>query len=222
MKLKDKVSAKEKVLPFTDDQLKEIFLHKQYKTGKYKHPYHYWLPLMGVYTGARISELCQLYTEDVYPIDGLWVFDFNEKLDKNLKNDSSPRVIPIHSHLLDLGFIEYVTKVKKTGAKRIFPEIKIARDGYGHYPSNWFGRYKKTCGINEGRKKVFHSFRHNVNDFLKQRAIPESQIKAIVGHKDESVTTGLYGKAYEPKVLVPIVEMLNFNIDVLPYKHLLK
>jgi hypothetical protein len=29
------------------------------------HPERYWIPLLGLYTGARLNELCQLYTEDI-------------------------------------------------------------------------------------------------------------------------------------------------------------
>lgn len=222
MKIKDNNSAQKKRLPFKDDQLQSLFSSKQYQMGKYLHPHYYWLPILGLYTGARISEVSQLYIEDVYSIDGLWVIDFNEDKDKKLKNDSSPRRVPIHSHIVKLGFIDYVNRLKKKGVDRIFPEIKRGRDGYGQYPSKWFGGYKKRCGIDEGTVRCFHSFRHNVMDFLKQKGVPVSQIQAVVGHKDESVTTGLYGTAYEPKVLVPVVEMLNFNIHVPPYKHLSK
>lgn len=33
-------------------------------------PERFWIPLLGLYTGARLNELCQLHLEDVKEADG--------------------------------------------------------------------------------------------------------------------------------------------------------
>jgi integrase len=66
--------------------------------------------------------------------------------------------------------------------------------------------------------KTFHSFRHTVIDFLKQRGEVKEKIAAIAGHKDESITTGLYGKPYESGALVAVIETLDFPIAVPKWK----
>jgi hypothetical protein len=43
------------------------------------------------------------------------------RLDQKLKTASSERLAPLHSKLLSLGFLEYVTKVKEAGNERVFP-----------------------------------------------------------------------------------------------------
>ena len=60
---------------FTDEDLKAIFGMPWYKRGtvdknsqgQFHHyrAFHYWLPLIGFFTGARINELCQLYLDDI-------------------------------------------------------------------------------------------------------------------------------------------------------------
>ncbi len=49
----------------------------------------------------RLQEILQLYVEDVYQVNGVWVLDLNTNHDdKKLKTDQSKRVIPIHDDWL--------------------------------------------------------------------------------------------------------------------------
>jgi len=213
-----KVAEYEQRDPFETDDLIALFSTPIFQGGMIRHPHYYWLPLLGLYTGARIDELCQLYLDDIYQIDDLWIIDFNVKLDKKLKNAQSARVIPIHKRLLDLGLLAYIAKLKKQGQARLFPELKKSRDGYSQAASKWFNdRYRKKCGVTSS-KKVFHSFRHTVLDYLKQHDANPKKSAAIAGQKDESITTGRYGKPYHPSALASTMQLLDFPIDVVPYK----
>jgi len=92
LKIKEKESAISKRSPFTDEDLVKLFSSKEYQQGNLKNPYYYWLPLLGLYTGARIEELCQLHLEDIYLKDGLLVIDICRSDDKKVKTDSGQRV----------------------------------------------------------------------------------------------------------------------------------
>src|SRR5260370_1156073 len=50
---------------FSTEQLKLLLTSEQAKAFKRKHPYQYWLPWLGAYTGARLNELCSLKLEDI-------------------------------------------------------------------------------------------------------------------------------------------------------------
>jgi integrase len=217
LKVKEKVAGHEKREPFTDSDLIALFTSPEYQTGKHKHPYHYWLPLLGLFTGARIDELCQLHLEDIYQVGGLWVIDINAKGDRKLKSLSSARVLPLHSRLIALGLIEYVFVLRKNGQTRLFPELPKGRDGYSTYASKWFGRYSDRCSVKD-KLKSFHSYRHTVINHLKQQGEVKEKIAAISGHKDESITTGWYGKPYEPANLVNVIESLDFSVAVPVFK----
>ena len=45
---------------FTDEELRLLFLSPAYRDGTHKRPSDYWVPLLGLFTGARQGELCQL------------------------------------------------------------------------------------------------------------------------------------------------------------------
>ncbi|MDD2499609.1 MAG: site-specific integrase [Geobacter sp.] len=210
-KIKESKADHEKREVFSDLDLQVLFASSSYKSGSHKHPHYYWLPLLGLYTGARINELCQLYLDDIYQIDGQWVIDINDALDKKLKTASSARIIPLHSRLIELGLVEFTKQLKRKGYSRLFPELNKGRDGYSQDASKWFARYRARCGVN-GDDKTFHSFRHTALNHLKQRGAVKEKIAAIAGHKDRSITTGHYGKPYESQALIEVIEMLDFHL----------
>ncbi|RMM12795.1 hypothetical protein [Pseudomonas syringae] len=54
-------------------------------------PHFYWLPLLGLYTGGRINELCQLYIDDIKSSEsGVYYLDFNldtpDKMDTDVRD----------------------------------------------------------------------------------------------------------------------------------------
>ena len=70
--------------------------------------WRYWIPLIGIYTGMRLNEICQLYVDDVKYLNRIWYFRLtNERSDQSLKNKQSKRLVPIHPKLIELGFIDF-------------------------------------------------------------------------------------------------------------------
>lgn len=103
---------------FSKEEIAKIFAAPVYQVESWKatragtfrtfQPFHYWLPLLGFFTGARIGELCQLYLDDVRSEEGVWFIDINEaSSDKSLKNVWSARRVPLHPKLAELGFIRW-------------------------------------------------------------------------------------------------------------------
>ncbi|MDF2182840.1 site-specific integrase [Neptuniibacter sp. CAU 1671] len=210
--LRGKVS--EQRARYTNEELKKLFEGIKSAKQDDRKPYREWLPLLGLYTGARLNELCQLYLDDVAVINGIHCLHIRAlKSDQKLKNTSSERIIPIHTKLFEAGFLEFVEKQRSLGAERLFPELSLhKRNGYGHIPSRWFAGVRDKLGLKGGdEKKDFHSFRHTVADHLKQLGVTESLVGALLGHSTGGVTFGRYGKDYEPEKLVEVVERLRFD-----------
>ena len=204
---------------FSKKDLTALFHSKDYTEDRFDQPWKFWLPLLGLYTGCRLEELCQLNVKDVKLISGIWVLDIKEEVqsDKKTKTESSNRLVPLHPIIIeDLNFRGYVKQLKDKGHTRLFPELKKQSGRYGHYPTRWFGTYKKNCGIvAPPNKKVFHSFRHNVQDNLKQLLISESLVDELVGHVIQGESRGRYGKPFRvPLLYKEAVLKLNYGIDL--------
>ena len=186
-------SAKEARLSFDRHDLTTLLDLAALKAEARKHPWRYWLPLLGRATGARLEELCQLRVDDFIFEQGFQCIRIDDRREgQNLKNASSRRVLPLHPALIDLGLLQHVESVRANGADRLFSELEAVRGKLGHAPSKWFGRYKIKRGITNTRK-TFHSFRHTIIDDLRDAGVQDSLIKRIAGHEDGAVTFGIYG-----------------------------
>lgn len=133
--------------------------------------------------------------------------------DQKLKTVTSERIVPIHSKLKALGFLEFVRAQREAGHQRVFAELSSHRShGYAAAPSKWFARVRDQLGFREGsERKDFHSFRHTLADHLKQKGIVESLVGGILGHQSGGITFSRYGKDFRPEVLAPVIESVDFD-----------
>ena len=226
MKLKRTVRPRDERDRFTELELKKIFGRDNYihytnigdyiqytnvEKGKYAFAY-YWVPLIAVFSGMRLGEICPLYLDNVRRIEGhhrkrRWCFDILEepnRTDKRLKNQSSRRVVPIHDILIEqLGFIEFIELLKKKDPKRerLFQELLYREGNYNKNVSTFFNkRYLPNLGLKTD-KKNFHSFRHTVSDHLKQKGVEPHFINELLGHSSGNIDLERYGKGYNPDIL---------------------
>ena len=92
---------------------------------------HYWLPILGLFTGARLNELCQLQITDVKEEEGILFLNITDDAnDQRVKTAGSKRRCPIHSTIEMLGFRDFYEWRKASGEKLLFKEVKLSKDGY--------------------------------------------------------------------------------------------
>lgn len=192
---------------FTREDLARIFNPNTYLEEVRGRQERLWVPLIGLCTGMRLEEICQLYLEDVREVKGILCFDVNGKKDKSVKTLAGHRLVPVSPVLKDLGIVEYIEMLKEKGEERLFPKlVKMkASDKYSSVISRWFNRYLDKIGIKDDKEegsKVFHSFRHTFVNDCKQERRDTLMIKELVGHAGGGdITNDHYGKLYEPDVL---------------------
>jgi integrase len=208
--LKDNRNARDLRLPFSPDDLKHLFNSNSIMSPNKL--WQYWLPILGLYTGARLNELCQLQNQDIKQVSGIWCISItDEGKNQNLKSSSSKRMIPIHNAVLELGFLDYIGDVINTQNRQIFPELTLRNERYAHTPSKWFGNVKQRALVDHQRKS-FHSFRHTFVDYLFNRLKLQGNplVKALVGHSDREITSSVYGSSFEVEDLNSIIQRIDF------------
>ena len=212
MTIRNPKRANEERKAFSDNDLSKLFGSREYAHSEHRHPYQFWVPLIALHFGARLNEICQLHLCDFLEDDGVKVIRISEEGGKKrLKTKAARRLIPLHPELVRLGLLEFVTSLRQQGEIRLFPELIERRDGYGQAASKWFASYCTRCGVDEPGK-VFHSFRHTVIDRLKQSDVSKEKIAALVGHEDDSVTFGRYGKDFNSRILHSVVVALKYDV----------
>lgn len=211
---KPKIESKSRI-PFDPDDLKKIFSTPIYTEREFSmkaggREASYWLPLLALYTGARLEELGQLRIVDVKEFPGLgWYLDINPEAG-SVKTQSSDRHVPLHSRLVSLGFIEHVKIMRQSGSAKVFPMLKADKFGVTTASwSKWFGRHLRALGITD-KRKVFHSFRHGFKDMARAVRIPEEIQDAITGHSNGSVGRSYGNQRYPIQPLFEAIEKLHF------------
>ncbi|MCO5098685.1 MAG: phage integrase N-terminal SAM-like domain-containing protein [Rhodocyclaceae bacterium] len=169
-----------------------------------KKPHEFWLPLLGIFTGARLNELCQLDVADIHNNkEGTWVINFvdsNEK--KRLKTEASIRTIPLHPSLIDAGFLDYLDDLRGIGAQRIFPYLRYTeKSGFGDVAGEAYARYIKRIKL-EGSGKVYHSLRKTANDTLAKKSVQEEHRCAWMGHDHATINSRIYSTQPTPELLL--------------------
>lgn len=152
-----------------------------------------------LYDGARPAEVAQLFVDDVRQERGIWIMHISEDdgTGKRTKTAGSRRVVPIHSKLIELGFIEHVERQRAAGEAQVFPEIELPKEGQiAAQFSREFNRYLAKVGVKADRRIVAYSLRHTFVDRARQAGFMDDEIATVVGHEigesKKTVTSG-YG-----------------------------
>jgi integrase len=203
---------------FSRDELSRIFAASVFTRGERPQggagEAAFWLPLLALFTGARLNEIGQLRVHDVREDAGIQYIAFTaEGEGQSIKTGGiGKRHVPLHPELLRIGFMDYVRAMRTRGEDRLFPELRP--DSHGHVTgrwSRWFNRYlDSVIGIDDPRVD-FHSFRHTFKVFARSAEIPEDVHDSLTGHSNVSVARA-YGSA-EGYPLAPLakgIERLTF------------
>ncbi len=169
--------SKDKRQPFGTDDLNAIMAGPVHAGGERplsgRGEAAYWLPLLALYSGARLEEMAQLRPHDVaqhsYPDGGgqartgwfIKIIEADGEDGTTVKTEGSERMVPVHPLLEQLGFVAFVEAQQKAGHARLFHLLKPGAYGrLGNKWGEWWSRYmRKTIGITD-KRFVFHSFRH--------------------------------------------------------------
>ncbi len=135
---------------------------------------------LGMYTGARIEELCSLPVANVNIQEGWFKIE-------DAKSPAGNRQVPIHSKMHPL--LKWLIGKRTSG----FVFAGLGSNKYGDRSATIgkrFGRLKNDLGF--GPDQVFHSIRKTVATMLKDAGVSESLCADILGHEKPPATYALY------------------------------
>lgn len=204
-------SKKGKREAFTSDELQKLFMSPVFtgvesmdawfKAGHVgmQHTGRFWVPLLALYSGARLMESVQLLRQDIGCESGIWFIDINEdngaQSGKSVKNESSIRRVPVHPVLIRLGFLGFIQTVE-VGA-RLFPDIDIGPAIQRHrHASKMFNKLLMVAGI-KGQKKVWHSLRHSFEQACRDSRVDSAIMDQLQGHSQKTSMREVYGSGYK-------------------------
>jgi integrase len=196
-----------------------LFTEQEIPVGG-KGPAAVWLPLLALFAGGRQAEFAGLRVTDIREDTDtgipLTYIVADRKVGRSVKTQTSERVVPIHSELRRLGFLDYVAERRRESEKAwLFPLVAPEKRGGLKAWSKWWGHYLRDhIGI-EDRDMVFHSFRHGFTDRARAAGVAEEVRKALMGHSDASTVSGGYGAKnmlhrWGAKVLREAIEKIDY------------
>jgi len=182
-----------------------------------------WAFLIGLYTGARASEVGQLLIKDVFEEDGIPCIRISDEGEhQKVKTEVSLRTVPLHPELLKMGLLKWVNEKREAGQTRLFPGAKAtAVNGQGNWITKAFSRHLAEVGNGwEPAKRGFHSLRKTFIQEL-QGAGALSELRAqIVGHELDDEHHATYSRDFTVRELLqglgahsPGIEALRYNLN---------
>ena len=175
--------------PFEPHELQTIFAAPVFTKGERpkggQGEAAFWLPLLALFGGERLSELSGLRVSDVVHNEMIGAVSIyireDRKAGRRLKTRQSERFIPVHTQLIEIGFLDFVAAQSKARGNEgwLFPLVAPGTKGAAAY-SKWFGRYVGAHGVTDPAK-VFHSFRHSFIDALRIADVSDEVKHALLG-----------------------------------------
>lgn len=152
-----------------------------------------WVPWICAYTGARVNEITSLLPSDVQLIAGHWCFVLRPELTKGKRL----RRVPVHKHLQEQPFLDYVEMRRKAG-KPLFYDPARARGGKGANPQwqkvaerlgEWVHKSLKVTDVQPN-----HGWRHLWREIARGTKMKPELCDYMCGHESKSGTGARYGK----------------------------
>jgi len=220
LEVPDPIDASEKRDPFTIDQLNVIFARPPWSEGRQaaKHrPSRYWAPLVSLFSGARLTEVCGQRVDEMIVEEGVHLFHFlHRPEDRHIKGGKS-RKVPVHPELMRMGFWDFVEEARASGREHLFPDVKRDKLGkWGDHTTKWFSRQVKALGL-KGRNLSFHSFRHSFEDALRRADLHDTPLgNALTGRWTAGVSKN-YGSRYPVEKLRKAMAQVSYpGLNPLP------
>lgn len=214
LRRKDKVRARDKKKAFKAEQLRTLFKSpvwtgsdsERFQTRPGRKIFRngiFWAPLIGAVTGARREEIAGLRPSDIVDVDGIPCFSIEDSELRRIKNLSSRRTVPVHPRLLELGFLDHVRDIRKSGHPDLFPNLREPKSGeHGRKLGRRMRQIVDETLGEDGKDLSFHSLRHYVQNALERADVKGEIVRDIVGHEGKDIHEKVYREPTHPEIML--------------------
>lgn len=170
-----------------------------------------WVPWICAYTGARVNEITQLLPSDVTTVAGFKVL----RIDAEASKTGEYRHVPLHDHLLEQGFLDYVAS---RGKRPLFYEpsrSRGGRDGGRHFRkvgerlAEWVR--SKAVGVTDPNVAPNHGWRHRFSSLARSVDMHIDVQNIIQGHAGDKVASD-YGDAWMETAYREIMKIPRYAV----------
>ncbi|MBC3864337.1 phage integrase SAM-like domain-containing protein [Undibacterium jejuense] len=183
-------------LIFEAEEIKQIFTSEYYKEQKQSDPDYYYVLLLGLITGCRISEITTL-TKSQFQISEKYTYMV---VIRDSKTSAGKREVPLPHQFFDEDFKKFVSSKEDF----IFKYVSRVGKGSGNAVGKKIARHLAELKINRG-KLVFHSLRKFLNDYFMKNEVAYEPRCQFFGHEIESVNVATYSNKFSVDRLGEIV-----------------
>jgi len=203
-----KKSQMVKTLGYSIEQVAMIMRKGRNQPAHIRYP-----TLIAGFSGARVGEIADATTHDVYMVRDMYVLDIRtdyREEGQEIKNEVSIRKFPLHPQIIAEGFIEYYRSLPPGP---LFPTFSLGQDNRrGDAASREISEWiRDDLGIKDPSPKLRYkpnlSFRNYVKTQWRNAKIEEETHDAITGHGSSKDESRNYGE-YELRLMLEAIEKL--------------
>ena len=176
-----------------------------------------WVPWLCAYSGARAGEITQMRGVDVQERSGFHVINITPEAGSTKTH--AARLVPIHEHLIEQGFIEFV---RRSGSGPLFynpytdaveqsDPLKPRRsraDTARAQLSDWV----REIGVTDPELKPTHAWRETFKQIADRVGIIEKVHDEITGHAQKTIGRG-YGRPTIEDMAEALKKFPRYRLD---------
>lgn len=149
-----------------------------------------WIPWILAYTGARVGEIAQLRKQDLQKSGDHWSITITP--DAGTVKGNEPRTVPLHPHLVDSGFVDFVQAAPEghlfLRPNKLTSDVIGPMKGVKNRVREFVRQYVPDPNVQPN-----HAWRHLFMTRCRAAGVDHELRRMITGHAGEGVDEKVYG-----------------------------
>jgi integrase len=166
-----------------------------------------WVPWLCAYSGARVGEITQMRASDVIKRDGTHALLITP--DAGTVKNRKARVVPLHEHVVEQGFLDFVAR---QGDGPLFYNPRESKKAPYAQTRQRLADWVRSIGISDEELQPNHAWRHTFKQRADRAGISERTSDTITGHAHKSVGAK-YGTATLEDMAEAMKKFPRYTLD---------